>query len=618
MSTCCELCGEGHTRDICPVNPESIYYVGQQGRGSMNQRAQYGNTYNPNWRNHPNFSWGGNQNIRPQANYNHPPQPPQQAEESLTDMVKKLLIDNQKVMDENQQVRFENQQLRTEFRNLERQFGQMANNQNTRPVGALPSNTEKNPQINAVTLRNGRELIGKFIFPVDFIILDYVADELVPIILGRPLLATGDAIIKVREGKVILKVDNEEAVFNIYRAIQLPRHYEDLIMISVVELNELAEEKLLRVLREHKHVAGWTISDIKVNEQNELIPTRNLTGWRICIDYRKLNNATQKDHFPLPFIDQMLDRCEETNMVLNWEKCHFMVREGIVLGHKVSKNGLEVDKDKVEAIEKLPPPISVKGVRSFLGHTGVYRRFIKDFSKNISPLCRLLEKDVLFKFDDACLKAFEELKKKLVSAPIIVAPDWNEPFELMNLIWRSETLKEQRIKWLITYPDFVNYLASREMSSDLEPYAKKKFLRDVRSYVWDEPFLFKSCIDQLMRRCVPESEINVILHECQASPYGGHRAGDKTTAKVLQSGIYWPKGIDFMGLFPSSSGCKYILVAVDFVSKWVEAIALPTNDAKVVVKFVKKHMFTRFGTPRVMISDGGTHFCNKLLDNVLA
>nr|XP_033514917.1 uncharacterized protein LOC117279467 [Nicotiana tomentosiformis] len=82
--------------------------------------------------------------------------------------------------------------------------------------------------------------IGKFIFPVDFIILDYVADELVPIILGRPLLATGDAIIKVREGKVILRVDNEEAVFNIYRAIQFPRHYEDLIMISVVELNELA------------------------------------------------------------------------------------------------------------------------------------------------------------------------------------------------------------------------------------------------------------------------------------------------------------------------------------------------------------------------------------------
>nr|XP_016497067.1 PREDICTED: uncharacterized protein LOC107815929 [Nicotiana tabacum] len=166
MSTCCELCGEGHTSGICPVNPESIYYMGQQARGPMNQNAQYANTYNPNWRNHPNFSWGGNQNIRPQANYNHPPQPPQQAEESLTDMMKKLLIENQKVMAENQQVRAESQQvraesqqLRTEFRNLEREFGQMVNNQNTRPAEALPSDTEKNPQANAVTLRNGRELV---------------------------------------------------------------------------------------------------------------------------------------------------------------------------------------------------------------------------------------------------------------------------------------------------------------------------------------------------------------------------------------------------------------------------------------------------------------------------
>nr|XP_009625525.1 uncharacterized protein LOC104116385 [Nicotiana tomentosiformis] len=127
MSTCWELYGEGHTSDICPVNPESIYCVGQQARGPMNQNAQYGNTYNSNWTNHPNFSWGGNQNIRPQVNYNHPSQPPQKAEESLPDMMKKLLIENQQARAESQQVRAENQQLRTKFRNPERQFGQMAN-----------------------------------------------------------------------------------------------------------------------------------------------------------------------------------------------------------------------------------------------------------------------------------------------------------------------------------------------------------------------------------------------------------------------------------------------------------------------------------------------------------
>ncbi|GJV82682.1 reverse transcriptase domain-containing protein [Tanacetum coccineum] len=216
---------------------------------------------------------------------------------------------------------------------------------------------------------------------------------------------------------------------------------------------------------------------VVLNDNNELIPSRTVTGWRVCIDYRKLNDATRKDHFPLPFIDQMLERlcgneyyyflneflgffqipitledqekttftcpygtfayrrmpfglcnapatfqrcmtaifhdmvedfmevfmddfsvfgnsfncclanldrmlarCEETNLVLNWEKCHFMVKEGIVLGHKISGAGIEVDRAKIDVIAKLPYPTNVKGVRSFLGHAGFYRRFIKDFS----------------------------------------------------------------------------------------------------------------------------------------------------------------------------------------------------------------------------------------------
>ncbi|XP_035832018.1 uncharacterized protein LOC118481040, partial [Helianthus annuus] len=130
-------------------------------------------------------------------------------------------------------------------------------------------------------------------------------------------------------------------------------------------------------------------------------------------------------------LKRMLSRCEETNLALNWEKCHFMVTEGIVLGHKISSEGMEVDRAKIETISRLPPPSSVRAIRSFLGHAGFYRRFIKDFSKISRPLTKLLEKDAPFIFDKECNQAFLTLKEMLVNAPIMIAPDWKFPFEIM-------------------------------------------------------------------------------------------------------------------------------------------------------------------------------------------
>ncbi|GJY46826.1 reverse transcriptase domain-containing protein [Tanacetum coccineum] len=130
-------------------------------------------------------------------------------------------------------------------------------------------------------------------------------------------------------------------------------------------------------------------------------------------------------------LDKMLQRCKDAHLVLNCEKCHFIVNEGIVFGHKVSSAGLKVDKAKIDVISKLPPPTNIKGIRRFLRHVGFYRCFIKDFSKIAPPLTKLLEKDTLFKFDDECQKAFELLKEKLTCAPLIVSPNWDLPFELM-------------------------------------------------------------------------------------------------------------------------------------------------------------------------------------------
>ena len=264
------------------------------------------------------------------------------------------------------------------------------------------------------------------------------------------------------------------------------------------------------------------------NEKGEEIPTRLTIGWRVCIDYRKLNEVTWKYHFPLPFMDQLLERisgypfycfldgysgyfqieitvedqekttftcpfgtyayrrmpfglcnapatfqrcmlsifsdlverimevymdditvygenfekclfnleiilhrCIEKNLVLNWEKCHFMVSQGIVLGYIISEKGIEVDKAKVDLISKLPPPTNVKTVRQFLGHVGFYRRFIQDFSKIAKPLYKLMEKDATFEWDSECQQRFEELKTHLTTAPIVRAPNWQLPFEVM-------------------------------------------------------------------------------------------------------------------------------------------------------------------------------------------
>ena len=133
----------------------------------------------------------------------------------------------------------------------------------------------------------------------------------------------------------------------------------------------------------------------------------------------------------LKILETLLQRCQDKNLALNWEKCHFMVTEGIVLGHKISAARLEVDQAKVYIIKTLLPPTTIKRIRIFLGHAEFYRRFIRDFSKISRPLCKLLEKYENFDFDKSCFSAFEDIKSILVIAPIMATPNWNKEFEIM-------------------------------------------------------------------------------------------------------------------------------------------------------------------------------------------
>ncbi|WKA10529.1 hypothetical protein VitviT2T_028095 [Vitis vinifera] len=209
------------------------------------------------------------------------------------------------------------------------------------------------------------------------------------------------------------------------------------------------------------------------------------------------------------------------------------------------------------------------------------------------------------------------------------------------------------------YAHIANYLVTGEVPSEWKAQDRKHFFAKIHAYYWEEPFLFKYCADQIIRKCVPEEAQQGILNHCHENGCGGHFASQKTTMKVLQSGFIWPSlfkdayimcrsydrcqrlrkltkrnqmpmnpilivdlfdvwGIDFMGPFPMSFDNSYILVGVDYVSKWVEAIPCKHNDHRVVLKFLKENIFSRFGVPKAIISDGGTHFCNRPFETLLA
>ncbi|GJS67298.1 reverse transcriptase domain-containing protein [Tanacetum coccineum] len=229
----------------------------------------------------------------------------------------------------------------------------------------------------------------------------------------------------------------------------------------------------------------------------------------------------------LSHLDKMLKRCEDTNLVLNWKKCHFMVKEGIVVGHKILKSGIETP----------------------------------------------------FIFSTKCREAFETLKKKLTEASILVATDWDLPFEIM---------------------------------CDASDFAVGE----------DDPYLFRICADQVIRRCVYGQEAVDILTACHNGPTRGHHGANYTAKKVFDSGFYWPTIYrDAHDLVTRCDACQRQgkISQRDEMPQnaiQVEAKALPTNDARVVCRFLKS-LFARFGTPRAIIIDRGTHFCNDQFAKVM-
>ncbi|GJR10012.1 putative nucleotidyltransferase, ribonuclease H [Tanacetum coccineum] len=369
-------------------------------------------------------------------------------------------------------------------------------------------------------------------------------------------------------------------------------------------------------------------------------------------------------------LQKMLKRCEETNLVLNWENCHFMVKEGIVLGHKVS------------------------------GHAGFYRRFIKYFSQVARPMTQLLVKDAPFNFFEECIQAFDKLKHELPQAPIMIKPDWSLPFEVMydasdyairvvlgkridkhfkpihyankmindaqenytttkkellvvfafykfcqylvlsktiiftghsalRYLFTKQDAKPRLIRWILLLQEFDIEIRDKKGAENLvadyltrleNPDLEKLTKAEIRDLFYEERLMAVS--DKNNKPwCIAGGEAAQILRQCHSDPSGGHHGIATTQEKSLKPGSTSQissatHGIYFMGTFPSSNGNKYILVAIDYVSKWVEAQAFPTNNAQNIVNFLKK-LFARFGIPKALISDRGTHLYNYQMERAM-
>ncbi|CAN6583777.1 unnamed protein product [Malus baccata var. baccata] len=308
---------------------------------------------------------------------------------------------------------------------------------------------------------------------------------------------------------------------------------------------------------------------VVANAENELVPQRIQTSWRVCIDYRKLNAATRKDRFPLPFIDQMLERL-----------------------------------------------------------AGFYRRFIKDFSKVAQPLCRLLQKDVAFEFTKECTTSFNQLKELLTTTPIIVPPEWSLPFELMCdasdyalgavlgqrkdkrphvIYYASRTLNDAQLNYSTTEKEllavvfaldkFRSYLIGTKVIVFTDHAALKYLLTK------------KEAKPRLIRWMLLLQEFDIEIRDKKGS--------ENVVVDHLSRMVHNEEALPIAETFPDEQ-----LLSIKVSTPWYADIVNFLVSKRIPSEFTRHQRDTfrhdaRFGMPRVIISDGGSHFCNRTIEALL-
>ncbi|XP_073153332.1 uncharacterized protein [Henckelia pumila] len=598
--------------------------------------------------------------------------------------------------------------------------------------------------------------MDKFIFPVDFVVLDMEDDLDMPLILGRPFLAIGKALIDVQKGELLLRVGEEKILFDVFNALKFSQNNEECFQLDVVDslLFDYVQDTFQKPLEtalisEHvddfsDKIEGMTayLNDNQSWRRGGKLRLEDLGNRKdLVLQKPSIEEPSTLELKPLPTHLKYVFLGENDNLPVIISSSLTGEMEARLMD--VLKNHKSVFAWKVTDIKGINPSICMHKIlmeESINPLVQPQRRLNPKVVK--AETIKLLDAGIIYPISDSPW-AFEVLRERLVTAPVLTSPNWDLPFEVMcdasdsvvgavlgqridkvfrTIYYASKTLNEAQlnyattekellavvfaldkfhsylvlskitvytdhsaikhllakkdakprlIRWILLlqefdleirdkkgvenvvadhlsrlecipddaqnelediddwFPDeklfaiesspwyahFANFLVTSTLPHNLSFHQKKKNLSDVKHYFWEEPFLFKICADSMIRICVAEGEMQSILSHYHDREVGGHAGPIKTAAKVLECGFYWPNLFKDGRLFVLA--CDRCQRTADYVSKWVEAEAFATNDAQVVLKFLKKNIFNRFGTPRAIISDGGTHFCNKLFDKLL-
>nr|GEV57677.1 reverse transcriptase domain-containing protein [Tanacetum cinerariifolium] len=514
--------------------------------------------------------------------------------------------------------------------------------------------------------QNTEEILDKEHFNSSGMV-DFEADLRVPLILGRSFLRTGRALIDVYGEEITLRVNDKSITFKLNQTMRYSLTYDDTLVNRVDVIDVACEDfvKVPIVKSSSPTLNPFGESDFFLEEVKEFLNDDSIPiGIENSVygpegDILFLEKLLNEDPFQiLPMDLKLAEESKEKSFVekppelelkelpshLEYAFLEDSNKFPVIIAKNLKADEKEALINVLKSHKRAPWKISdIKGIDPMIYTHKIlmeddYKPAIQSQRRVNPKIHDLIKKEVIKLLVPGIFKSLliHKTRKKLLSyarmepSRIDACPlayvmlqgsenltadhlsrlenphqdvfenkDINENFPLETL----GSLTSHNTPW---FADIVNFYAGNFIKKGLTSQQKKKFFKDVKHYFWDDPYLFRICADQIIRCCVHRQEAFEILKACHEGPSRGHH-GANLTAK---------KGIDFMGPFLSSKGNKYILVAVDYLSKWVEEKALPNNDARVVVKFLKS-LFSQFGTPQAIISDRGTHLCNDQFISVM-